>query len=139
MKSTLQRFEEKYITEPNTGCWLWIGCTMRNGYGKMTVNGKNILAHRFSYETFVGPIAQGLEADHLCGVRQCVNFRHLEVVTHTENLLRGNTSTAANAAKTHCPQRHPYSGENLSLDNGSRKCRRCHRDRERVRRQAASA
>ena len=47
------------------------------------------MAHRLSYETFVGPIPDGKELDHVCGVRRCVNPSHLEPVTHHENVLRG--------------------------------------------------
>jgi hypothetical protein len=50
---------------------------------------KNVAAHRFAYELMVGPIPEDLELDHLCGVRECVNPRHLEAVTHLVNVRRG--------------------------------------------------
>jgi hypothetical protein len=52
-------------------------------------------------------------------------------VTHQENMLRGLTIAARNAAKTHCPQGHPYNGANLRIDEGSRRCLTCKRDQMR--------
>src|ERR1035437_2252115 len=50
---------------------------------------------------------------------------HLEPVTRQENLLRGQTITASNAAKTHCPKGHAFIGNNIKMNSGSRKCRTC--------------
>ena len=112
--------------------WLWTGTTATNGYGRVDVNGRNQAAHRVAYEWLVGPIPDSLELDHLCAVRNCVNPKHLEPVTHRENTLRGNTITAAQAARTHCPQGHELGGENLvpsSLRKGRRDCLTCSRQR----------
>ena len=80
------------------------------------------LAHRVAYELQVGPIPVGLQLDHLCRVRSCVNPAHLEPVTSAENTRRG-----LRAMKTHCPQGHPYAGENLLIrPTGQRRCRTCH-------------
>src|ERR1035437_1939003 len=65
------------------------------------------------------------DLDHLCRVRHCVNPAHLEPVTRQENLLRGQTTTASNAAKTHCPKGHAFIGNNIKMNSGSRKCRTC--------------
>lgn len=117
-------------------CWTWAGVKDDRGYGRFTVQGRKVLTHRFAYELLVGPIPDGLVIDHLCRNPRCVNPAHLEPVTTRENLLRGNTITAAQVARTHCPQGHPYAGENLAIDDGARRCRKCHRDRERARYQA---
>ena len=89
-------------------------------------------AHRYAYEELVGPIPEGLQLDHLCRNRSCVNPDHLEPVTCRENLRRGETLNAANLAKTHCPAGHPYAGENLSITaKGFRECIECGRTRSR--------
>jgi hypothetical protein len=107
-------------------CWLWIGCRLPSGYGKLRRKGKDWLAHRFIYTNLVGPIPEGLTIDHLCRVRNCVNPEHMELVTQGENTLRGESVSGLAARKTHCPQGHEYSGDNLILQkNGHRKCRFC--------------
>lgn len=136
---------------PDLGpCWIWGG--RRNGSGSgygVFWNGERLVpAHRWAYEDAHGPIPEGLEPDHLCRIRLCVKVvadeygpAHLEAVTHQVNLLRGDTVPARHAAKTHCPQGHPYAGDNLEREaNGARRCRTCHRDRmRRVRAQAKAA
>lgn len=72
------------------GCWLWAGAPGKNGYGRISVENTVRYAHRVSYETFVGPIPQGLTIDHLCRVRMCINPGHLEPVTLAENTRREN-------------------------------------------------
>ena len=127
------------------GCWHWIG-HLRSGYGRLMVNGSFISAHRMSYEHFVGPIPDGLEIDHLCRNRSCVNPDHLEPVTRTENIRRGTSPAARNAVKSHCPRGHEFSGENLLLRNRKnhvgRVCRACNIEackafRERARQRAS--
>jgi hypothetical protein len=88
-------------------------------------------AHRAVYEMEVGPIADGLEIDHLCRNRGCVNPAHLEPVTHKENVLRGATVPGLNAVKTHCLRGHEFDEENTRhiARNGRRVCRACMRER----------
>ena len=88
-KNTEQFFFGK-VKKTNT-CWIWNGC-VRNGYGLFRYKEKVIGAHRFSYELLRGPIPKGLQLDHLCRVRNCVNPNHLEPVTQAENLRRGSIS-----------------------------------------------
>lgn len=75
-------------------CWRWTGALARGGYGFAVVGSRDDPqryrnAHRFAYELSVGPIPEGLELDHLCRNRRCVNPAHLEPVTHSENMRRG--------------------------------------------------
>jgi len=83
-------------TEPNCGCWLWMGETNNKGYGRI-VRGNNhyglrerFLAHRVSYELVNGPVPEGMDLDHKCRVRLCVNPAHLEPVSRSENNRRGD-------------------------------------------------
>ena len=93
-ETTLARFETKYVPEPNSGCWLWLGILNNKGYGRFNAkyDGKKgqRYAHRVSYAHYKGLIPKELELDHLCRTPCCVNPEHLEAVTHAENLRRGN-------------------------------------------------
>lgn len=71
-----------------TPCWIWRARYEPDGYARVHRNGRTQLAHRYVYETLIGPIAHGLELDHLCRQRGCVRPDHLEPVTHTENVRR---------------------------------------------------
>lgn len=122
--------QERCSVDQATGCWLWTRGLSPHGYGEGCERGGASRAHRMAYRGFVGPIPEGLELDHVCRVRRCVNPEHLEPVTHQENMRRGETIAAANALKTHCRQGHPYDAANTHvLPDGSRTCRTCHRER----------
>lgn len=120
------RFWPKVVRDPDTGCWEWTGATAR-GYGQIWSAGQRVYAHRLAYELLVGPIPEGLELDHLCRNRPCVNPRHLEPVTHRVNTLRGVSPSAKAATQTHCVHGHPFDEANTyRLSDGARRCRRCH-------------
>ena len=112
-------------------CWLWQGAVSSSGYGNVSgVDRRTRRAHRVAYELLVGPIPPGLQLDHLCRVRRCVNPSHLEVVTQTVNVLRGEGPTAKNATKTHCHRGHPLDKSNTRhRPSGGRTCRTCERIR----------
>jgi hypothetical protein len=89
-EGTLRRFWKRAMPEPNTGCWLWFGCSVRRGYGTINVHGKAERAHRFAYEQFVGPIPPGLQVLHRCDVTCCVNPEHLFLGTFADNMRDRN-------------------------------------------------
>lgn len=125
---------DKIEPEPNSGCWLWIAYIDKHGYGKFNISehgrNRNVLAHRYVFELVRGPIPPGLQTDHLCKTRSCVNPAHLELVTSAVNNRRGLNH---NRLKTHCQRGHPYSGDNLYLrpDGLGRDCKACRADQKR--------
>lgn len=111
------------------GCWRWTGSFYKDGYGQVgstKFNSKR--AHRVAYELLVGPIPEGMVLDHLCRHTWCQNPRHLEPVTHAENIRRGVGRPAQNARKTHCKNGHPFDRVNI---NGERFCSVCTREYQR--------
>lgn len=75
-----------------TSCWIWRGTPNNKGYGKVTIAGRVMFAHRALYEQEIGPIPSGLELDHLCRVPLCVRPDHLEPVAHAVNIRRGKNT-----------------------------------------------
>lgn len=127
-ETDLARFESK--VERSDRCWLWRGTIHVEGYGHFSLNSKAVPAHRVAYQVAKGPIPEGLQIDHLCKVRNCVNPDHLEAVTQRVNVLRGDGACAQHARATHCRSGHPLSGDNLRHDNrGQRVCITCARRR----------
>ena len=135
-----ERIVRKF-THDESGCWVWTAYKNDDGYGVVWDGnvGKTRKAHQVLYELAKGPIPDGLEIDHLCSNRACINPDHLEAVAHLENVRRGTTGQGGNwqKDKTVCPQGHPYSVENTyayppgSRQPGGRKCRTCHRIQQR--------
>ncbi len=87
------------------GCWIWTA-SLRGGYGQVRAGASVRQAHRVIYEILVGEVPEGLDLDHLCRDRRCVNPEHLEPVDRRTNLMRGHTIAAENARKTTCPKGH---------------------------------
>jgi hypothetical protein len=124
------RFRAKVWVDLENHCWIWTACKTQGGYGLFGAKRKLVLVHRFSYETMVGPIPSGMQLDHLCRNRLCVNPDHLEPVTCRENLARGKTLMAANLSVTECPKGHQFDELNTYVTKkGARQCRACARDR----------
>lgn len=138
MTSTFERFMAR--VDDSGDCWLWLGAKSSNGYGAVSVGGRMKSAHRYSYEQHVGSIPAGLQIDHLCRVRNCVNPAHLEAVTGRTNVLRSpDAPSAINARKTHCIHGHEYTPENTLLQKRGKYCRECHRQKLARRRLARKA
>jgi hypothetical protein len=93
-------------------CWRWRAALNAGGYALFGLDGRMRLGYRIAYEWWVGLVPDGLQLDHICRVRQCVNPDHLEPVTRQENALRGVRARAV-PKPTHCPYGHEYSGKNL--------------------------
>lgn len=97
-------------------------------------------AHRWSYAVHVGPIPDGLDLDHLCRVRNCMNPEHLEPVTRQVNSARGETGKHM-ADRTHCPQGHERTPENTyrNIKGRQNECLPCRRERSRRKKKKESA
>ena len=104
----LQNLEEKIDRITESGCWIWMGSLDKHGYARMSINSRSKLAHRLVFELARETIPNGLQIDHLCRVRCCVNPWHLEIVTSRENSLRGFGQGALNARKTKCKNGHEF-------------------------------
>lgn len=124
---------------PDLGpCWIWNGATA-SGYGTSTDSDgiKNRQAHRISYSMAHGDIPDGLQIDHLCRVRRCVNPAHLEPVTHKVNTNRGMSPTIVAHRSGVCLRGHEMTGDNRVVErDGFLRCRTCRRETRRKRYQA---
>lgn len=136
-RSTEDRFWPKVAK--GESCWLWVASTngrqgygiFRGGLGRDKYGSRPwVLAHRFAYEVLVGPIPGGLEIDHVCRNRLCVNPAHLRVVTHRENTLAGHCPPAQQARRDLCIRGHRF---DLTDKAGRRRCSTCDREKERRR------
>lgn len=100
----------------------------KRGYPYRWYQGRNQPIFRIEWEKVNGPVPDGLELDHLCRNTGCINPLHLEPVTHQVNVLRGNSVSAQNSRKTHCPQGHMLVEPNLVMSRlkmNERICRTC--------------
>jgi hypothetical protein len=117
------RFWPRVAKDGPDGCWEWQGCCVKTGYGQIRVGKKLAAVHRLAYEDAVGPIPEGLEIDHLCHNRRCVNPKHLEAVTHRVNIQRSRRNLDL---RTHCKHGHVLTPGNIVRHtNGRRRCRTC--------------
>lgn len=85
MRTLEERFWRKVEKGDIDECWEWKGANNGKGYGQIGYNGKVKRAHRISYEINIGEIPEGMQIDHICGNRSCVNPHHLRIATPTQN------------------------------------------------------
>lgn len=118
------------ITVRGDGCWSRDGSHSR-GYAIFWDGERSVTGIRYAYATFVGPIPEGLDVDHLCRNRWCCNPEHGEPVTRSENVLRGDGPRLVRVralAMTHCTQGHELTPENTyPRPDGLRRCLTCKR------------
>jgi hypothetical protein len=130
-----KRIERHIVRIPESGCWIWIGCTTHDGYGRMMVIDKSgkqrpIRAHRISYAANNGRFKKSEIVRHECDIPLCVNPHHLSLGTQQDNLFdmrsrqRDRGIGVYNRLKTHCNSGHPLFGDNLRIE-GKAKARRC--------------
>lgn len=115
-----------HVAKTDGGCWTWTGPQRGQGYGRARWNKESVAAHRLAHELLIGPIPEGMEVDHLCRNRLCVNPAHLEAVDHATNTRR---AAEHRPRVTHCKRGHSLDDEaNVRLDaRGSRHCKECER------------
>src|SRR3990167_5102948 len=116
LRPILERYFEKVICDLATHCWLWIAHTDKAGYGRLQQGSRKgvvLYAHRFAYETFIGPLPQGFEVDHLCRTRSCSNPEHLQAVLHSLNVLRGQAPNVLLHHRGTCKNGRPASTTNV--------------------------
>ena len=138
MRRAVERFWSLVDKSDPSGCWLWTGVITEAGYGyfRTKANGwRGAAAHRFAwFSSGGGSVPEGMQLDHLCRVRNCVNPAHLEVVTPQENTLRGESPSSLNARKDRCPRcGGPYSIAKRGHRKPGRRCQPCHSERRRQR------
>lgn len=140
-RSLSERFWAKVEVRGGDDCWPWIGVVKKSGYAQIKVGRQMKSAHRVAWEITNGPIPEGMVLDHICHGgncpggrvcphRSCCNPGHLRPTSSSDNTLRSpQTLPARHAARTHCPQGHPYDDLNTRLYQGRRYCRECLRQR----------
>lgn len=121
----LARLLDKVRVDPESGCWNWTAAVSAT-YGQFWLEGRQWLAHRASYVLHGGEIPDGLQLDHLCRNRICVNPEHLEARVNQERA--GMPVARFQRSKTHCKRGHAYDAENTHVTSqGFRQCRACGR------------
>jgi len=83
-RTAVERFFAKVNMKGLDDCWLWTAATIgsqRNEgarYGRFWYEGRMVIAHRWAYEHWIGPIPDDYDVHHTCRNTLCVNPRHLK-------------------------------------------------------------
>lgn len=100
VRPSIDAFEDKFIPEPNSGCWIWVNGE-QGTYGKFALDigdRKEFRAHRAAFLLYKGEIPNGLHVLHTCDMRECVNPDHLYVGTNRQNMDDRNKREALRIA-----------------------------------------
>lgn len=127
----MDQLKDKFFVSIS-GCHVWTGNVSKNGYGKLFHMGETLLAHRQAHIVYKGGIPDGLQVDHKCRNRLCINPDHLEAVTQRENIIRGEGLASVNSKKIICKRGHPL---HPYTPGKIRRCRVCHAEAEAKRRE----
>lgn len=129
---TIDWLKEQTIAQPCPvpalvgDCWVWQRAKTDDGYGRICIHGRDVGAHRATYEVARGPIPCWLTLDHLCRRRDCINPAHQEPVTQQVNTERGFAPTAVAHRTGICRFGHP-----LAPVSGKLRCRVCQAAKQR--------